>query len=202
MGQRHQILWVIPEIYYNQDNPNNRTEQVVGIHHQWLFGKRVVVLLNNFLRFLTNLNKNAVVRINEKTPFDYGHKRDCEQMLSHAYSIDFEAGQYTEVGILKRLNPEHLDNNDGITVIDSRDYNNPKYCFFTPEFFEVAKIHDYTPYTPYNLEEYKRIYGLKEDKECEKYIKERQALTQKELLGIINMAKKQDEENNQQVNKT
>lgn len=51
MGQRHQIYVKLPDIYFNEANPNNHKGVVIGIHHQWLWGSRALSLLSQFLVF-------------------------------------------------------------------------------------------------------------------------------------------------------
>jgi len=48
MGQRIQIIFRIPEIYYNENNPNNEKEKILVFHNQWLYGI-------NFLKYADRL---------------------------------------------------------------------------------------------------------------------------------------------------
>lgn len=38
MGQRFQSVFILPAIYMNEDNPNNRESKVIVYHCQWLYG--------------------------------------------------------------------------------------------------------------------------------------------------------------------
>ena len=57
MGQRIQILFEVPEIYWNPDNPNNRAERILVYHNQWLYGM-------NFLKYADRLIKAILYLIN------------------------------------------------------------------------------------------------------------------------------------------
>ncbi len=39
MGQRFQSVFILPSIYMNENNPNNRSEKVIFFHNQWLYGR-------------------------------------------------------------------------------------------------------------------------------------------------------------------
>lgn len=38
MGQRFQSVFILPPVYMNEENPNNRQEKVLIFHNQWLYG--------------------------------------------------------------------------------------------------------------------------------------------------------------------
>lgn len=38
MGQRFQSVFILPSVYMNENNPNNRSEKIKIFHNQWLFG--------------------------------------------------------------------------------------------------------------------------------------------------------------------
>ena len=61
MGQRFQIVFVLPPVYMNENNPNNRSEKVITFHSQWLFGKGAII---TNLRILQRL-KEAIEKKRE-----------------------------------------------------------------------------------------------------------------------------------------
>ena len=42
MGQRFQSVFILPPVYMNEDNPNNRSEKVLIFHNQWLYGRNAI----------------------------------------------------------------------------------------------------------------------------------------------------------------
>lgn len=148
MGQRHQIYLRLPEIYYNENNPNNKPARTVGIHHQWLWGQTAMMLLSQYLRFLENRD----------------HDRFTDEQLEAlqcAYSFCADAGYFRH--LCPRLdedecdNPLNADNNNGITVIDLTG-KKPKYCFMSLDHLECldAKFKDkkIENLTPMNARQY------------------------------------------------
>lgn len=39
MGQRFQSVFILPAVYMNENNPNNRSEKILIFHNQWLYGR-------------------------------------------------------------------------------------------------------------------------------------------------------------------
>ena len=54
MGQRFQSVFILPKVYMNEGNPNNRSEKVLVFHNQWLFGKIAI-----------NINLDIIKRLKE-----------------------------------------------------------------------------------------------------------------------------------------
>ena len=108
MGQRHQVYVKLP---------NNK---IIGLHHQWLYGIRVLSQLKNFLTFV-----NSAVKNDNKDCFDY----HAYQIIESCYAINVNDGYVSRVHLIESICPMSEDNNNGITCIDLSDINNPTYCF-------------------------------------------------------------------------
>lgn len=143
MGQRHQVYIRLPAIDYGKGNPNNRPTQVIGLHHQWLYGRTAIRLLANFFRALEAYKANHGGTL---TYFPLGSAsvaRDgAEGMMQAIWSTDVAEGYYHNVHLFdgtdgETENPYRGDNNDGITVVDMADPLHPKYCLFTLEGIEA-----------------------------------------------------------------
>jgi len=66
MGQRFQSVFILPAVYMNENNPNNRGEKVLIFHNQWLYGRGAL-----------NVNLSIIKRIKQgiskrKNCGDYG----------------------------------------------------------------------------------------------------------------------------------
>ncbi len=59
MGQRFQIVFILPSVYMNEGNPNNRSEKILIFHNQWLFGRGA---LNVNLAIIERLKKAILKR--------------------------------------------------------------------------------------------------------------------------------------------
>lgn len=143
MGQRHQIYVKLPKKYYNEENPNNKDSTVIGIHHQWIWGKTALTMLRNFIQFCLNAN--------EYNPFitRYGDEINLLQAL---YSLDVQTGYFHSTCPLEdgeTEDPRIGDNNNGITIIDLSDFTPEKarndekkctgiikYCFLSLGYLE------------------------------------------------------------------
>lgn len=145
MGQRHQIILVLPRVYYNKGNPNNRGERVIAIHHQWLYGQNAAYFLRQFLKF-------------HKVADPYKFEHNAMEILKTIYSIDIEFGYYHQVHELGIANPETFDNNDGCTIIDIRK-KKPKYCFFSINGLESESPPKVDDMMPMSEEEYLDAYN-------------------------------------------
>lgn len=128
MGQRHQV-------YLRVKNKNNDKTEVIGLHHQWLYGYTAVRLLRNYLTFVGASDSSKAAAT------DYNPTK----VLEGAYSFDPDRGYHHGVHAgedMKReaQDPRMGDNNNGITVIDLLDPDNPKYCFMSVGHLEC--LHD------------------------------------------------------------
>jgi hypothetical protein len=142
MGQRHQVYIAVPQKQRNGDKEVKSTA-VLGLHHQWLYGKTAIRLLHNMLKYAENAKKNyAYCYFN-----NHYDLRETQNLLESIYTTDHTYGYYHNViGFNKDdtydarvlRNPKCGDNNDGITVIDFTNGKNemadkPRYCFYTLE---------------------------------------------------------------------
>lgn len=144
MGQRHQVYIRLPAIDYGAGNPNNRPATVIGLHHQWLYGRTAVRMLANFFRFYENTKTTEHLKY---WPFGNSSvgRGDADALLCALWSTDVAEGYFHRVHSFQdddgpeTTNPYTGDNNDGITVIDLTDQEHPAYCFFTLDGIEASK---------------------------------------------------------------
>ena len=128
MGQRHQIYIKLPykfEQFKDYEENKKVKNNVIALHHQWLYGVMALKQLNNFMTFVENGKDNDYFIFGPK---GFDNPENCAQYL---YATNIEEGYYHRVSIeSKELadNPDNGDNNDGITIIDLSG-KVPKYCF-------------------------------------------------------------------------
>jgi hypothetical protein len=135
MGQRHQIYLRLPAKLYREGNPNNRSEQTVGLHSQWLFGATAIRCLFNFLTFAKASMKE------ETSPLRSGSLQNAQDILEACYTVDIKSGFFQSLYKfpVNKDDPEfesciddprQADNNNGITIIDLTG-DKPRYCFLS-----------------------------------------------------------------------
>ena len=159
MGQRIQIIFKIPEIYYNDNNPNNEPERILVYHNQWLFGA-------NFLKYMSRLIK--AIKHNFEYYKEYGYTYDYNDIINNAikYSnnadIDYLTNTHSYEGdgfdwnkdlkdsesILKFLNI--LDNNNGYMYIEITKDNKILYDILNG-YEDAENIESRTPHEFLNL---------------------------------------------------
>ena len=137
MGQRHQAYLRLPAVYYNENNPNNRGELTIGLHHQWLYGFNAVYALYRYIKWLKAGESNLKYI-----------SQDPQGAFNASYSFDHEIGYFHGVHTLMEAevkDPTTADNNNGITIIDiaSMPAQKPRYCFMFlgDDFQETCKNH-------------------------------------------------------------
>ena len=140
MGKRHQIYIRVPEIDYGENNPNNRPERIIGFHHQWLYGATACEVLFNFLTFFEKHRENQEYNI--FTSFRALEELDmlCQFILSYYPDNAGFEGMHDISDTACIENPHFGDNNDGITVIDISNINDPKYCFASLGFTNSSDL--------------------------------------------------------------
>ena len=122
MGQRTQLIVKLPEVYYNENNSNNRPESIKVYHNQWLYGI-------NFIKYLARLIK--AIEVLRKGDFDLNR---CEERVDDAIKhcnyadLDYmtETRKYNEEGY-----NYNLDLNESKTILDFLDKydNNNGYMY-------------------------------------------------------------------------
>ena len=133
MGQRHQ-LFVVAKI-------GNRYRPLAAVHHQWLYAEkppeRCLRLLKIFQAEANRIPILQEIRTAQEQNDAFWTSKSTDQpfpfiaiSLSVGCSFDPVEGYQERVHLLPfNINLEQVDNNDGITVVDITDLNNPKYCF-------------------------------------------------------------------------
>lgn len=161
MGQRHQIYCKIPyEFQQMKDYDFNEASKgekvpndIVALHHQWLYGFGPLLKLKQFLDFFNKGIKNPYFVFGKDGLYQRGN---VENALQSLYSLDFDTGDYSGLSILTNMeakNPLCGDNNDGISIIDVSDSENPKYAFM--HFADWRGVERLKPLT---AEQYVRSY--------------------------------------------
>jgi len=59
MGQRFQSVFILPKVFMNEGNTNNRSEKVLIFHNQWLYGRGA---LNVNLGIMERIHKAILLR--------------------------------------------------------------------------------------------------------------------------------------------
>ena len=75
MGQRFQTAVILPKIFMNEDNPNNRGKKVLIFHDQWLYGYTALEFNLKILNRLKNV-------IDNKAKYSEVYKTD-EEFINH-----------------------------------------------------------------------------------------------------------------------
>jgi hypothetical protein len=170
MGQRHQIYAVVQN--------EVGASKVIGIHHQWLYGRTALKLLINAIKLQEN---------GEDSPYKVFSKGSANlEVLAFAYSGLIEEGYFHQVHPLghdQTTNPNTGDNNDGITIISFLN-EKPEYCFLSLEGSE----HDdeVERNVPLSAEQYIGIYYPKDNKG---YSEQDKKELEDEINGLLNYLK-------------
>lgn len=147
MGQRHQA-------YLQTYNYETKTPEVVGLHHQWLYGVMVVRRLYQLLKMDDREGYS---------PFRGGESIELRRdAFETAYRIGAD-GQFTRVHALDAEcdDPRKGDNNDGVTVIQIPQETNlrAKYCIMAINGIEgSANGKEAVNLMPMTIETYLEFY--------------------------------------------
>lgn len=153
MGQRHQVYLRLPKVYYNANNPNNRPEKTLGLHHQWLYGRTALQLLANFALFV---EKSREAPGEDPYWMILGGAQD---VLNACYTCVPATGYYHGVHTLDAEceDPRRGDNNDGITIIDVTG-GKLRYCFMSIHHIEGEDGENCPVMQPLTAEQYVTYY--------------------------------------------
>jgi hypothetical protein len=122
MGQRHQVYVVIKR--------NGKYTCVAAVHNQWSYGRLALNSCHNTIRIIKaskTLVQNAVDQATEQGSKWLSMLVAVCQSYDRAFPIDIPDDPFDD------------DNNDGITVIDITDVDNPAYCFNTLYHYDKGK---------------------------------------------------------------
>jgi hypothetical protein len=151
MGQRHQVYVAFKNYGKSEENP--RTE-IVGIHHQWLYGRTAAMQAVRMMRLVSGKeNKSAIW--DSYNPF-HNYKRALQTLIA-IYSIIPETGYFTDLSGYAELSggecldPRRGDNNNGISIFDFTDLEHPAYCFFAFEYMECCRNKEHELFTPMSV---------------------------------------------------
>lgn len=144
MGQRFQTVFILPKVYMNEDNPNNREKKVLICHNQWLFGFSALKVNLNILRRLRRHIKNRSVYgeyAKSKKDFKNNHLERVinEDVLKYAVVKEFPpknsfnpSNEFLFYGF-ENLGEEltREDNNNGFFICEITEDLKIKYAFIS-----------------------------------------------------------------------
>lgn len=161
MGQRIQIIFKVPEYYLNEDNPNNRGEQVLVFHNQWLFGgnflkytQRIIETLEKKMKmhdqeskYQINYKKLVTDTIDYCNIADLSYPTRSQPLFSSRYgSSDREENNNKQLlkatDVLDFL--EFYDNNNGYIFIHIKEDHTVEYDILNG-YEDAGEIQSRTP---------------------------------------------------------
>lgn len=168
MGQRFQTVIILPKVFMNQDNPNNRNELALVYHNQWLYGfKACQINLMIMQRIKEGISKR-------KGCAPYGSKKEgyinhfLEKSVNNAIKWAglqdlhneryFHEAQEIELGKDERLSQAlyRQDNNNGYCIIKIGNDLNIEYAF-------ISGLEDTPQYLSMTPEDYFLLFYKRED---------------------------------------
>lgn len=162
MGQRHQVYVAFKD--YSGDWVNTPKVTIIGIHHQWLYGRNAATQANRMMQLVEN-NRSIKSYAMDGYCNPFYTKERAMETLKAIYSMIPELGYFHDVYPLENgecENPLLGDNNEGITIFDFTDFSSPKYCMMgineRPFEIEVFKNSDPVRLFPYASWEYAQFY--------------------------------------------
>lgn len=178
MGQRHQYIVVLPKKYLGKGNPNNKPKRAFIIHHQWLYGLGAISALDRVLRLAANMIED------QSTDYVFGRDKggySCDDTavnaVAAAMSLDVDSGYYAGVHVYEtdgrtdyysppKIDPDMLDNNDGVTLIEfEQGKATPKVCFITPSHLEGSYWNESDGLGPWTPSRYLGFYYNSNERE-------------------------------------
>lgn len=174
MGQRFQSVFILPSVYINEGNPNNRSEKVLVFHNQWLYGMSAININLSIMERLSKAIKKAI-RNKQQYAFNEDMKKTIkkyhlETFLLNAikwasvqdlnnetnfhepeeliYSEEEKKPKEEQTGLKELL--ESQDNNNGFFICLIHDDLTLSYGFLNG-FEDAKKIELQTPYSYLSL---------------------------------------------------
>jgi hypothetical protein len=135
MGQRHQVYVVVKR--------NGKYKCVAAVHNQWSYGRLALMGCHRAIQTIKVskvLVENVVEQATEQGLKWLSMLVAVRQMFNECYPIDIPQDPFQE------------DNNDGITVIDITDVDNPAVCFNSLYHYDCPRGTNLDP------EEYMKLY--------------------------------------------
>lgn len=180
MGQRFQTVFILPKVYLNKDNPNNRNKKVLVFHNQWLYGYTALEVNLEILKRLKKVfskRKELYTELfNKKEDFinyylekhlinaiEYSILKKIDLKRKFAEPRDFKFKSFSDLGL--ELSRE--DNNNGFFICEITKDLKFKYTFlsgFEDEDIIKAKIPKQYLNLFYSDNEIKNKFDLKDKK--------------------------------------
>lgn len=135
MGQRSQIIVILPAVYYNSDNPNNRGKRVVVYHNQWLYGCIFLKYIKKLLSALEYSKANHYawnsgwVEDGLDKAIDYANHSDLDCMTETRLMED-GVKDYNEDLVKARSAMGFVktwDNNNGFIIVELDEAGNARF---------------------------------------------------------------------------
>ncbi|OCH95882.1 hypothetical protein OBBRIDRAFT_443128 [Obba rivulosa] len=150
MGQRHQVF-VIARIrpHGSLHNAEPKYRCIAALHRQWCYGRDPLEAMRRFLTLVKQPENAEMIRAEIRSIHgQYGHPGTAHSpkivdipcpfigaLLSFAWNVDLTPGKCTLSGswpdslLWASMGSWDGDNNDGISVVDVTDPNNPAFGF-------------------------------------------------------------------------
>lgn len=139
MGQRSQLFVILPELYYNERNVNNKPKRIKVYHNQWLYGMNFIKYLARLLKAIKYLNEEENKL--EKRDLTQNYEKSVENAILHSNSFDLDYITNTHLYDDSNENDNSLllekdikdfikywDNNNGFMCVVIDKKGNSSYC--------------------------------------------------------------------------
>ena len=178
MGQRFQSIFILPKVFMNEDNPNNRDKKVLVFHNQWLYGYMAVEInlkiMQRLQKAIKHNKKGKYFRTTEdiinhrlenslNNAIKYCGLEPIENERKFDLSTDFIFENY--IKFAREL--INQDNNNGFFICEIDNKLNFTYSFISG-FEDENNIKIKTPYEYVNL-----FYSDEDIKKFSEYDKKR-----------------------------
>jgi hypothetical protein len=141
MGQRFQIAVILPKVFMNKDNPNNRGKKVLIFHDQWLYGYTALEfnlkILNRLKYIIDNKSKYSEVYNTKKGFINFALESvvlnsiqwvkidDPFNTKNYHSPTENDFKGYANLGVLL----SKQDNNNGFFIIEIKEDLSLNYAF-------------------------------------------------------------------------
>jgi hypothetical protein len=159
MGQRHQVHVAFRD--YSMKSPRVK---VVGLHHQWLYGRTAAAQAIRLMSLAKYAGKNLDL---DGKPYESSNpfhtSKQVAETLRAVYSMIPEDGYYSRLDESSMLDaeckdPRLGDNNNGITVFDLVDLAHPAYCFMAVHDAMECVEGTYQPLVPMGVAKWLELH--------------------------------------------
>lgn len=163
MGQRFQTVFILPPVFMNDNNPNNRNERALIYHNQWLYGFSALdtnlSIMQRLKTAIKKLKSNGAYSQNKKDYTNHFLEKDLNNAIKWASVKDlgsetlFHEPDSFEMGKEIKLSDAMLnqDNNNGFFICKVSSNLVLSYSF-------ISGLEDTPRYMLKTPEEYLRLF--------------------------------------------